>query len=51
MDYVIVITGVTNMTLQCIDDIVGDVKMYLDDERIAYDAVYLKVQEVEGTDG
>lgn len=47
MEYVIVITGVTGMTVRAVDDIVGDVKMYLEDEHIQYDDVYLKVQETE----
>lgn len=47
MDYVIVIAGLTDaMTVRAVEDIIGDVKMYLDDEHIPYSDVYcVKGQE------
>ena len=46
MEYVIVIAGLTDsLTVGQVDDIIGDIKMYLDDENITHEDVYLKAQE------
>jgi hypothetical protein len=46
MDYVIVITGLTDaLTVHHIEDIIGDLKMYLDDEDVPYTDVLLEAKE------
>lgn len=43
MEYVIVITGLTDaLAVHHIDDIIGDLKMYLDDEHVPYTDVFLE---------
>jgi hypothetical protein len=46
MDYVIVITGLTDaLSVHHIDDIIGDLKMYLDDEHVPYTDVLLEQRD------
>ena len=43
--YVVIIAGLKDsLTVRAIEDLIGDVKMYLDDEGISYEDVRLELE-------